>query len=318
MATNVDPDGPLNLPPLPGTEEAFGPLPSGMNDAAVAARRLQLRQRKAAAGAHMHLGAALSARWLPADTGWVELDQVREEHLAARSRVAVALDKLNGLDAKFAAEDEARKAAYTEAAQYGYDEPPKFERTPQADRQQQRQDAEEALWSKVAVLHQVVERVKATLQTHEAPWLADLHRISEDDEEERELARRLEEVRRKRFRATALAQWLKNENGGGGPGGAFGPQPAPTGDEPVPAIFNEPQAGQFERRYFEQERRAPVKADPVVVDDPLGVADLGDDEEFRTWSRRARSRSVSEAGDERRRPPCVRPDSRAGSRPRRG
>lgn len=276
----VDDGGLLTLPSPQAHRDVFddSKLPTGMNEAAVAARRLVLRQRKAASGAQRQLGAALSSRWLPQGTGWAELDQVREEHLATLSRVADALGRLNGLDEKFTGEDKQRKAAFADAARTGED-PPEFPRTPAAERQQQRDDAEEALWAHVAVLEQVVARAKATLQAHETRWLADLGRTEDADAAVAEAMRRLEDARRARWRATALAQWLKMEVEGGGPGGAFGPQAAPDGSESAPDVFDEGQSGTFERRYFEQERRARVDADPVVLDDdPLGVRVLDEGE----------------------------------------
>lgn len=241
MPRNVDPDGPL----------VFFVRPPDGETMALITEKLS--------------GHFTSARWLPADTGWPELDAIRDEHLRVRAQVADDLTRLSKLLNTYRAEDATHQDALTNAHRLAVD-PPEDVRTPPEARAAEVTSIEMSLWSGARVLAEVVDRARLVLARNEDRWLAELGRARvEADEIVREANQRLAEARANVFRGVQMSRWIKAEV----EGGPFAGQPAPTGDVPMPQDFDpERHEDAFERRYYEHDRVQPF---PVVDDDPLAL-----------------------------------------------
>ena len=127
MAPRIDPDGPLVFFVRPPDGETSALLTSKLS------------------------GHFTSARWLPADTGWPELDAIRDEHLRVRGQVADDLARLSKLFNTYAAEDASYQDALTHSHRLGVD-PPEDNRTSAEARAAAREGIEMSLWAGARVL----------------------------------------------------------------------------------------------------------------------------------------------------------------------
>jgi hypothetical protein len=181
-------------------------------------------------------GHVTSSRWLPENSGWPLMDELREEHLRLRGLVAGDLEKRAALVAAFATEDAEReqelRQAFREHRAGSPLPPPDDTRTPEGERRAQLAAVEETLWAGVTVLAENVKRVKRTLAEHEQQWLADLRsRMGPADDEIRRAREAIRQAESRKWCISRVGQWLLNACDANAP---FGDQPAPGKDEPMP------------------------------------------------------------------------------------
>jgi hypothetical protein len=248
--------GPLRLPPPPN------------NEAAKAVRRL---------GGH-----STSESWLPEDTGWPELNELRAEQLRIRDQIVAELWSLETLLASFHEEDRAHDRELGQAHRDG--DPMSVEdcRTPKEQRLAERAEVEERLWNGVIVLAEVVEAVIEWVREHEEELLADRRsKLEPALEKEREANRLRAEARIEMWRLAQYGPYIRKL----ADDGPFGRQPAPAPAEP-PAQFDADQARRMLKRPWHQEQPGigddgqPVVSwldqpnddvEPLPVDDETGV-----------------------------------------------
>jgi hypothetical protein len=248
--------GPLRLPPPPNTE------------AAKAARRL---------GGH-----STSEWWLPEDTGWSELDELRHEHLRVRDQVVAELVSLEMLVASFREEDVRYDRELRQAHRDGDPMSVEDRRTPKEQRLAERASIEERLWNGVIVLAEVVESVIEWVREHEEELLADRRsKLEPALEKEREADQLRAEARIEMWRLAQYGPYIRKL----ADDGPFGRQPAPAPAEP-PAQFDADMARRMLDRPWHQEQPGigddgePVVSwldqqnddlEPLPVDDETGV-----------------------------------------------
>jgi hypothetical protein len=181
-------------------------------------------------------GHATSSGWLPEDSGWPLMDELREEHVRLRGLVAREFEKRAALVAAFASEDAEREQELRQAFREHQGESPlptpEDTRTPDGERRAQLAAVEETLWAAVTVLAEHVRGVKRTLAEHEEQWLADLRsRMGPAEDEIRRAREAIRQAEARKWGIGRLGQWLLNVCDANA---AFGNQPAPGKDEPMP------------------------------------------------------------------------------------
>jgi hypothetical protein len=227
--------------------------------------------------------------WLPADTGWAELDAVRAEHLRLRQAV---LDEINAhleLTARFAAEDGEHRQAQIEAHRNGRAGSVKDKRTAPEKRDHQLAEIAGRLWSGVLVLADVVDEVIALVREHEPKWLAQLQEQRQPAaEKRREAEKLLHEADVEEFSLAMRADWLKKLVDDGPFGRAPYPQPTPRpkqmGQSRIDAMFERHWSKQDEPPMRSWQEVAGVSDDEVRRLNDEARAQRAEDEDARISS----------------------------------
>jgi hypothetical protein len=162
-----------------------------------------------------------------------EMESVRDELARLRELLLDAVHVNKGLDARFKAEDEARRRDLMEAALTG-DEPQKDTRDDEADRASIRTAARERVVGVERAIVQYLATVADTFRAHEAEWLGGLRAQLEPVAAKRMAAQRLlAEAHEEEWRLAHVGLWLQRVANGDGMG--LVAPPAPDAD-PGPVI----------------------------------------------------------------------------------
>ncbi len=184
MKSQVEERGPLKFPPLSGRAARLALM--GLN------------------------GHATAANWLPANSGWPELDDMRERHLRQRSQLAAELDALSGLNESFAQEDRDYDERLRQAHRDGNPASVEDGRTPADQRGSQREAILARIEAAVVVMEEVVKDVKQLFQRNEDRWLADLRgRYTLAQDKRREAERVLAEAHADEHRLSRWGSWIQ-------------------------------------------------------------------------------------------------------------
>ncbi|WP_217915415.1 hypothetical protein [Miltoncostaea marina] len=147
------------------------------------------------------------AGWLPASTGWPEVEELRERHVAAVAIHREASDALSAIRAKHDQEDAERKHALASAARAG--KRPKLRQPDRAAREAELAGAQERLDAATEVLEEVYAEVLAALRELAPEAAARLQSAQAEAEEERRRAREaVLAAEREVLRVRHLAQWF--------------------------------------------------------------------------------------------------------------
>jgi hypothetical protein len=196
-------------------------------------------------GHHRLLSAAGNPDWLPHQTGFAELDVLRQEHHRHLAQVGQAKAALTELKLRHRQADRAHSAALKDVHRRG-DTPPPDERPSAAERDAERTPLVENLAAAVAVLDEFAERAIETIREHEDEWLATLRgRVSALEQKRHEAERLLDEARREQWVNDRLAAWLKGTADDRG----FAPVPLAQIAEPPPSWQPGADAHAFRRHW---------------------------------------------------------------------
>jgi hypothetical protein len=190
------------------------------------------------------------------DPGWLaaglhpDVDVARERHHELLGLVADTADELSAAKARWAGEDREHAAALREAVRSGEPEPPDERSTPE-ERATQQGRLVEKLQAAAEVLAEHIAHAVDVVRKAENDILAGLKgQAGAARDQRREAEEQLAAAHRAEWKLARLARWTMQT--ADDPGG-FGQQPAPTGDENPPDMF-QLRDGDLERI---QQRRDP-------------------------------------------------------------
>jgi hypothetical protein len=179
-------------------------------------------------------GLTTATTWLLADSGWAELDALRDQ---------------------YAGEDKAYAEALRSAARAG-SRVPEDERTPPEQRSRELAALEERLWAQLEAFGEVADSVVELARTREDDWLGDLRqRLEPVREARRQAEARLAEAKAVEWRVHKLGAYVQSLSDDG----PLSRQPAPN-LEPPPARFSSELLRDSLTRPWHRERPSPKVA----------------------------------------------------------
>jgi hypothetical protein len=225
------------------------------------------------------------------DPGWLpvglhpEIDVVRKRHLELLRTVAGAVDELNDVADRWAEQDTGYSQALREAVGTGKPEPADERTTPEQRAAMQGRLGEKAQAAAEVLAEHVAHAVEVVREA-ENEILAGLRgQAKAAREQRREAEQHLASARRAEWKLARQARWVMQT--ADDPGG-FGQQPAPTGDDNPPDMF-QLRDGDLERAWHRREPWAEVDdlarnaLDRITGGDPTGqVSELVDTKEAAT------------------------------------
>ncbi|HET7571779.1 MAG TPA: hypothetical protein VFJ77_03820 [Gaiellaceae bacterium] len=129
--------------------------------------------------------------WLPPDSGWPELDALREQHIRLLDQVAAAGHAAAEVQRQHEAEDKQRKDALTKSYRSGSGPVELPDPTPPEQRQSELAAATEQVEAALDALEEFIGQALATMRAHRDEWFDALDDQVAVGEQKRAEARRL-------------------------------------------------------------------------------------------------------------------------------